>query len=185
MVLAYTIWHWPLPSVEDRSYAAHQERFHAAIAIHPAPGFRWSQSLRVARLPWANEGRPVFQDRFFVDGWAVFEDLEAHAISGERREPHDRMASGVGGAVAGMYGLRLGAPPEQPRWSYWFTKPAGMSYDELYAVLSPLADVDTALWGRRLVLGPTPEFCLESAASLTLPQILRPLAVQLDPAWPT
>jgi hypothetical protein len=60
-----------------------------------------------------------------------------------------------------------------------------MSYDELFARCKPLVvDGESVLWMRRMVLGPSPEFCVESTNGLTLPREFRPLSVALRPIWP-
>ena len=179
-VLAYTIWHWPRQAVERGVYEAQHRRFHAALAQQPAPGYRASQRARVTCLPWANEGKDVYQDRYFVDSWSVFDGLEPHALSGARQDPHRHVATAVGGAVAGMYGLRAGTCLKAPRWNYWFSKPHGMTYDDLEATLGPVLN-RAGLWGRRLVLGPTPEFCVESEVPVELPGIEASVVVTLEP----
>ena len=184
-ILAYTIWHWPRQGVERGVYEARQKHFHAVLAQDPAAGFRASQSTRATCLPWANDGREVYQDRFLVDSWSVFDRLEPHTISGVRQEPHRQVAISVAGAIAGMYGLRLGTLQRAPRWSYWFSKPDGMTYDDLDASLRPVLKNSAALWGRKLVLGPTPEFCVESEAPVELRGFARPLVVRLEPVWNT
>ena len=84
----------------------------------------------------------------------------------------------------GLYRLRRGRVGVH-RTAAWFAKPAGMSYDQLYAVLdSPLLRTDGALWGRQMVLGPTPEFCLHTAEPVTLPAPLIAQVVARSPIWP-
>ena len=184
-MLAYTIWHWPRQGVERDLYEAHNRRFHAVLARDPAPGFKASQSTRVTGLSWANDGKQVYQDRFLVNSWSVFDELEPHAISGTRQEPHRHVATTVGGAIAGMYGLRLGTFQKAPRWSYWFSKPDGMTYEDLDAAFRPVLKRSAVLWGRKLVLGATPEFCVESEAPIELPGVGQPLVVRLEPVWNT
>ena len=183
LMLAYTLWHWPRQEVERTVYEAHHRRFHGFLAHQKARGFKASQSTRVASLPWTGDAKDIYQDRYFVDSWSVFEGLESHATSGVREEPHRQIASVVSGAVAGMYGLRMGSCPRTPRWNYWFAKPDDMTYEDLEESCRPVVTGWAALWGRRLVLGPTPEFCVESETRVELPGILRPLVVRLEPVW--
>jgi hypothetical protein len=56
-----------------------------------------------------------------------------------------------------------------PAIAYWLSKPDGMSYAAFEASLAPLVAAGCALWGRRMTLGPTPEFCLHAPAARTLP----------------
>ena len=53
--------------------------------------------------------------------------------------------------------------------AYWISKPDGMSYAAFEASLGPLVGAGCALWGRRMTLGPTPEFCLHAPAKCELP----------------
>jgi hypothetical protein len=67
----------------------------------------------------------------------------------------------------------------------WLSKPAAMSYDDFYALLSRwTAQTGVGLWGRQMTLGPTPEFCLRSTAPLDLPDSLNVLTVSLQQVWP-
>jgi hypothetical protein len=60
-----------------------------------------------------------------------------------------------------------------------------MRYDELWNAFAPLVQTGrAALWMRRMVLGPSPEFCLQSAESMTLPAACAPLHVALRMVWP-
>jgi hypothetical protein len=61
------------------------------------------------------------------------------------------------------------------RHAVWFAKPPGMTYDDMYARLTPLVQESGAsLWGRQMVLGPTSEFCLRSISPLSLPAPFEP-----------
>ncbi|MDQ3137321.1 MAG: hypothetical protein M3Q93_07025, partial [Gemmatimonadota bacterium] len=86
---------------------------------------------------------------------------------------------------AGLYLLRLGAASAPPRSAAWFAKPAGMSYTALYALLAPLVDAEgAALWGRQMVLGPAPEFCLHTLRPVRLPGPLSGVSLDCCPVWP-
>jgi hypothetical protein len=51
-------------------------------------------------------------------------------------------------------------------------------------LLRPLVDdMPTALWGRKLTLGPAPEFCLHSLQPPTLPAVLKVQRFSLEPVW--
>jgi len=92
----------------------------------------------------------------------------------------------VADGTAGLYGLKLGTPLPAPRVAHWFAKPAGMRYDELLRLLSPLMDSSRgALWMRQMVLGPAREFCLHARTAVALPAPLVPLVLPLlRPTWP-
>jgi hypothetical protein len=84
----------------------------------------------------------------------------------------------AGSGTAGLYGLRLGKATA-PAMAFWLSKPGGMSYAAFEASLKPLVDTGCTLWGRRMTLGPTPEFCLHAPAKCELPYPA--LAISLSP----
>ncbi len=112
--------------------------------------------------------------------------LNDAAVSGERQEPHDRVARAAAGGCAGIYRLRLGEfLPNRPPVQSWFSKPAGMRYEELFSIVGPLAGApEGALWQRQMTLGPTPEFCVQAPASVLLPAGIDPLVVAASRVWP-
>lgn len=183
--LAYTFWHWKRRAVPASEYEKEQRAFHAALAEHPPAGFSQSISSSVIGAPWANGGGEAYQDRYIVRGSADLDVLEQAAISGARQRSHDNAARLADGGTAGLYQARVGRPVKVPRHALWFAKPDGMSYDELFARLEPLVrDGESVLWMRQMVLGPSPEFCLESTNGLSLPPEFRPLSLTLRPIWP-
>ena len=82
----------------------------------------------------------------------------------------------AGSGTAGLYGLRTGTPVT-PAVAYWLSKPDGMGYAAFEASLAPLVAAGCALWGRRMTLGPTPEFCLHAPAARTLPHPAQAVAM--------
>lgn len=183
--LAYVFWHWKQPAVSAAKYEARQRAFHAALAEHPPTGFARSISTALDGAPWANGGGPAYQDRYLIQDSASLDALDACVRSGARQETHDSAASVAAGGTAGLYRARLGAPVAAPRYALWFAKPPGTTYDELLALWGPLVrGGESVLWMRRMVLGPTPEFCLESVTPLDLPRRLGAIALTLRPVWP-
>lgn len=183
--LAYTFWHWRRSSIPAAEYEARQRAFHAALAAHPPAGFSQSISSSLTGAPWANAGGDAYQDRYVVRDSAALDALEQAAISGARQRPHDDAARVAEGGTAGLYQARIGRLVTAPRHAAWFAKPEGMSYDELLAQCKALVhDGESVLWMRQMVLGPSPEFCIESTNGLTLPPEYRPLSVALRPVWP-
>jgi hypothetical protein len=60
-----------------------------------------------------------------------------------------------------------------------------MSYGAMYDLLDPLVGAEgAALWGRQMVLGPTPEFCLHTARAVPLPAPLAGTVIECHPVWP-
>lgn len=182
-MLAYVFWHWPRGDVPAADYETAQRRFHAALAAAPPHGFLRSWSVAITGAPWAGGGE-AYEDWYLVESSAALDPLNAAAISGSRQAPHDAAAALASGGTAGLYSLRLGAPDVPPRSATWFSKPAGMSYAELFATLKPLVQEHaTALWGRQMTLGPAPEFCLHAVRPAALPRPLEPLALDCRPLW--
>ncbi|HVE80449.1 MAG TPA: hypothetical protein VNA89_16410 [Gemmatimonadaceae bacterium] len=184
-MLAYVFWHWPRPAVGAREYEALQRAFHAALAAAPSDGFHRSRSAAIAGATWANGGGPAYEDWYLVRGSAALDPLEAAAISASRQGPHDAAAAAAGGGTAGLYRLRLGEPVAGPSEARWFAKPPGMTYPALWDALRPAVERHRgALWGRQMVLGPTPEFCLHSVGPIELPAGFAPILLRLTETWP-
>jgi hypothetical protein len=185
-MLAYVFWHWRRPDVAATDYEAAQRRFHRALQDAPAAGFTRSQSAGLRGAPWAANGGDAYEDWYLVDIAASLDALNHAAITASRAAPHDAAAALAAGGAAGLYVLRGGQAVSSPRYAQWFAKPAGMSYgalDEAFREL--LAREQAALWMRYMVLGPTPEFCLQSAAPLELPIAGKSLNLTLETVWPT
>ena len=128
----------------------------------------------------------AYQDRYFIRGAAALDALDRSVTRGPRQRAHRSAAAGAAGGTAGLYRARLGTPSPTPLHALWFSKPAGMTYDELLAVLDPVVRRgESVLWMRRLVLGPTPEFCLETAAPVAPTLELPALALAFHArVWP-
>ena len=184
-MLAYVFWHWPRADAPAEAYEALQRPFHEGLRSAPPAGFLGSRVLAVAGAPWAAEGRDAYEDWYLVEGSAALDPLNQVAVSAPRRAAHDAAAAAAAGGTAGLYRLRLGEPGDPPRAAAWFAKPPGMSYSTLFTTLEPLVRSEgAALWGRQMTLGPTPEFCLQSARPVELPAAFFPVAVRYRTVWP-
>jgi hypothetical protein len=169
-LLAYVFWHWRRKDVDADEYEHRQRRFHAALASAPSEGLEGSHSFALAGAPWANRGREAYEDWYLVRDTAALDSLNTAAVSASRKEPHDAAAALADGGTAGLYTLRLGRVLPAAAHARWFAKPAGMPYDELWSLLGPrLKRHGAALWMRFMVLGPSPEFCVQSTGPLDLP----------------
>jgi hypothetical protein len=116
---------------------------------------------------------------------AALAALNQAAVSGPRQAPHDAVARLAAAGTAGLYGLMLGAPLAPPGSAAWFGKPAGLRYAAFLALLEPVVSAAAgALWMRQMVLGPTPEFCLQSIRPAPLPPSIAALSLTLGPVWP-
>jgi hypothetical protein len=183
--LLYVFWHWRRPSIERAEYEAHQRSFHATFAAHAPDGFVGSSSSAVTGAPWANGGDMAYEDRYALRSAGALDTLDQSVTADPHRRAHDGAVNGVAGGTAGLYRVRLGVPLPGPRHASWFGKCEGMSYDTLIALVAPLVqDGESVLWMRRMVLGPTPEFCLESVRPLNVPAPLSALELKLEPIWP-
>jgi len=162
-VLAYSFWHWPAPGTER--YEDHLAAFQESLAADAPQGFHKAFSFRHGAAPWLPA--QAYLDWYEVDGFGDLEALNEGAVSASRKLPHDRIAALVQGGMGGLYKLRSGpADIRAARSAYWFSKPARMKYDEMYARLSR---VPGSFWMRQMVLGPAPEFALFASMEVELP----------------
>jgi hypothetical protein len=185
-MLAYVFWHWPRPDVDRQAYEDDLKEFHRALAGRNPPGFRSSLVFRLQAAPWIPAGRAGYEDWYLLKDSAALDGLNEAAVSGACQAPHDRVARRAEGGAGGLYRQRGGAPPGAGgQLALWFSKPPGISYDELYALLRPWTDqAGLALWQRQLVLGPAPEFYLLAPGRLELPAGLVTLDVLAELIWP-
>lgn len=184
-MLAYVFWHWRRDDVPAPQYEMLQQRFHEALSEAPPEGFVQSTTAAIRAAPWANGGRDAYEDWYLVNGSASLDPLETAAITAGRKLPHDAAAAAAAGGTAGLYKLRLGAPPSGSRQHAWFAKPSGMSYEALFQAMAPLVEEGGgALWIRQMVLGPTPEICLDTVRPVRIPGAFHALAFPLRTVWP-
>ncbi|MDH3496279.1 MAG: hypothetical protein OER21_05925 [Gemmatimonadota bacterium] len=180
-MLAYVFWHWSLPQVAPADYEQALRRFHAALAQAPPAGFLRSWTHQVTGAPWV-PGPIGYEDWYLLDGSAALDPLDVAAVSGRRQEAHDGAARLAAGGTAGLYQLRAGAPLPLADSARWFGKPVGVGYADFLPNLErTVAGRPFAVWMRRMVLGPTPEFCLHVAGAVTLPPGVTPLRVGVTP----
>ncbi len=179
-MLAYVFWHWRRSEIAVPAYVRAQAAFHAALRAEPPAGFLASSSAVLTGAPWANDSGEVFEDWYLLRDSAALDPLNEAAVTASRRGPHDAAAAAAAGGVAGLYALRLGSVPEQVTVAQWFAKPMEARYGEVWEELEPLVRAGGgALWMRRMVLGPSPEFCLRTASAVSLPSRYQALQVTL------
>jgi len=183
-MLAYVFWHRPNDGTAAAEYEARLRTFHEVLAGAPPAGFHQSFSYRVSGAPWIPGGGPAYEDWYVLRDAAALDPLNQAAVSGPRHGPHDAVAARAQWGAAGLYLLRHGAPAfAAVARALWLPKPAGQSYETFYAGIRAYAGSETwALWGRQMVLGPTPEFCLHQPAgsSSTPPGAT---VAGLEPIW--
>lgn len=152
-LLAYVFWHWPRDGVEPAHYQSLLRAFHRQLAVYPSPGFQGSRVWRVDGASWL-PGGSGYEDWYLLDQAGSLDSLEQAAVSDPRLESHDSIAAL---AVGGMAGLYQGEGSMDGSLALWLHKPAGMSYQTFLAEAQAFGG---CIWMRKMVLGPTPEFCL-------------------------
>jgi hypothetical protein len=145
-MLAYVFWHRPRPGTVAADYEDGLRTFHARLTVP-------SGSFRLGALPFA-DGEAGYEDWYLVEGWAELGELNAAAVSGARRPPHDAVARLAGVGWAGIY-LLVRGEARPPSSTHWVSKPAEESYESFLA-----ATPAPTVWQRQMTLGPAPEFCL-------------------------
>jgi len=182
--LAYVFWHWRHPSAERGAYESAQQEFQRALTASPSAGFVRSFSHAIAGAPWANDGGEAYEDWYLVHDTAALDPLDTAAVTASRKGAHDAAASLAASGTAGLYKLQLGVAPTSPRSAQWFSKPAGLSYGQLFAAVEPaLGPVGGSLWIRKMTLGPSPECCVLAREPAALAAPFQMFAFQLRPVW--
>jgi hypothetical protein len=173
MNLTYFFWHTPRAGVEESVYTARLARFQEELealergnsGLMADPG-----CYRLDDVPWMNAGRPVYVDAYPLPGFAAMELLNSAAVTGVMAGPHADVASLFGSGAGSLYEMRFGIlDPAVVAHGYWFSKPGGMTYPEINAILEPFGVDGGAVFRRVMVLGPAPEFCVLSPQPVALP----------------
>jgi hypothetical protein len=186
-MLAYVFWHWPQAHVDRELYRTHLAEFHKTLAENKPRGFHHSAVFQISRASWLDTDGIAFEDWYLVDDSAALDPLNDGAVSGACEEPHNRVAREAANGTAGLYRLRYGGMNLADAGNAtWFSKPAGLSYRDLYDSMQPLVDENGAvLWGRQMTLGPTTEFCLISKTPIKLPHGFISRQFDLETVWPS
>jgi len=164
-MLAWVFWHTRFEDVTEDEYNRNLRAFHARIAAAAPEGFLGSRTLAYDALPWLPSATEVYEDWYFVRDSSALDRLDEAALAAFTHDAHERIARLAANAVAGLYRLRAGSPLPHPSHCSWISKPRGQSYETFIAGI-----VDAgAIWSRKMVLGPTPEFCIESDHKPRLP----------------
>ena len=178
-MLAYVFWHWPRPHVTPHEYEARVSDFHRSLSIDPPLGFRHSLTFRVDSLPWHSDKAAGYEDWYLVADWEAFDPLNAAAVSGNNRTPHDRVAQTAAGGTGGVYRLQYGTLDlTDAGFAVWLHKPEGVRYADFDDLLRAWTEnVEISMWQRQMVLGPAPEYCILSRQRLTLLGHTAPLII--------
>lgn len=168
-------WHTPRPGTDGAAYEDALTAFHAALAADPPDGFVDSWTNRTSSPPWAatpQDPSSHYEDWYLVHGFAALDRLNDAAVSGGRRGPHDRAAAHAADASAGLYRAWTAGEPPPPGGavvSHWLGKPPGVAYADWRTELVAALPVGAPAWQRQMVLGPTPEFCVQRDCPTDLP----------------
>jgi len=186
-MIAYLFWHWPHHDVEIEDYERSLSRFHETLAEASLEGFHGSATFRTESMPWAGSRSYGYEDWYLLKSSCVLDPLNEVAVSGGRREPHDKAARKAAGGAGGLYRLESGEPDvARLLFATWITKPAGTGYQDFYAGLEPWGNLPgTSLWRRQMVLGPAPEFRLLGEQPFQPPANLGPVTIKKALIWPT
>ncbi|TFH43833.1 MAG: hypothetical protein E4H01_11580 [Lysobacterales bacterium] len=177
-MLGYVCWHVRRAGVTVPEYEAADRTFHDALWATPVQGLLGLRIHRLADIPWLAPGQGGYEDWHLLADSGALDVLNEAAVTRARQAVHDRIAGMAANGTAGLYGLRLGAPIE-PAFAYWLSKPVGMKYADFDESLRPLIAGGCCLWGRRMTLGPTPEFCLHAPAEVKLPHAALALKIEI------
>lgn len=162
-MLAWVLWHARSGTTPSDHYVSALQSFHADVRAAGVPGFLGHRTNRHDEIPWLTNSHEVYEDWYFVRDSAALDRLDEVATSEIARESHTRLARLAGVAVAGLYRLRKGKPLGSPALWTWVSKPHGTKYEPFIDALSSSGTV----WSRQMVLGPTPEFCVEGNLPLS------------------
>jgi hypothetical protein len=159
-LLAYVFFHHARPGHDAAAYEEGLRRFHASLAQARPVGFISSATYR------SGGG---YSDWYLVENSAALDPLNDAAVGGSVRPVHDAVAHVATDFAGKLYALIAGQP-DGLAFETRFSKPAGMTYRELYDQLQAWTRIGgVSLWRRMMVLGPPPEFCLLSPTELDLP----------------
>lgn len=183
--LVYLFWHWKQPGIGAERYETTLRAFHSSLAENPPVGFIRSVSSAFTGAPWAAGGGKAYVDRYFIRDSAAIDALDASVASVARHLPHDNIVAMTASGVGGISAVRFGEPLTEPRFAYWFAKPRGAPYPDVFRTAEALtAEHGAVCYTRRMALGPSPEFCVESAAAIHYPDLLRDPPLALRTVWP-
>ena len=156
-MLAWVFWHSRYEHVTEEEYRRALAAFHAGVEAVAPDGLLGIRTVRHDSVPWLPSPVEVYEDWHFVRDSAALDRLDEAAVIAVTSDAHTRIARLAANASAGLYRLRAGAPLPEPPGFKWIDKPRGEAYDTFIASLENAA----AVWSRQMVLGPTPEFCIE------------------------
>lgn len=184
-MLAYVFWHRKMDHVRAVEYEASLVEFHKALMNSKVNGYLGSIVSRIEGAPWMMMERSGYEDWYCISNSEVIDALNQSAVTGISKNPHDSAARMAVDMHAGLYESKNHFEGHlDSEWAIWFSKPAGTEYSQLYAEIEALSpDGESDLWRRRMVLGPTPEFCLLAKQRIEIPESMKPIQVKRKVVW--
>lgn len=159
-MLAYVFWHRPHPHVERQRYEAAIVRFQAELTRRPPPGLIGAWSHRIDAVPWLGD-QAGYEDWCLLQGSWAMDPLNGFAVAGDVQAPHDALAAQMDFGAGGLYAHAFGEPSStRTSVAAWLTRPRGIQWQPPLEKACAATPGATA-WRRQMVLGPTPEFCVE------------------------
>lgn len=181
--LLYIFWSYPRPGIDPAVYAGRSSTFREELENYMGGQLTAeTASFLSPPPPWLATAGQAFSDWWPLPNASVLDNLNEGSQVSEVKPSHDAVAALYGGGAGSLYDWKKGElyDPSFVNFTHWFAKPAGMSYSDLYELLEPALSAGKAtLLRRRMVLGPSPEFCLASEALLELMEPIEPLTLQM------
>jgi hypothetical protein len=182
--LFYIFWSYPRADVDTGEYSLKLGAFRVALATRVGGQLVNSETYKTGAVLWLPEGVPAFCDWYQMNSSAILDTLNDYALESEVKPYHDAIAVLYGGGAGSLYDWKLGEfAPAKVAFTHWFAKPKGMTYEALYEalkdILPPAEKVTSLLLRRRMVLGPSPEFCVASEALIEFPRPFESYAIQM------
>ncbi len=187
-MLAYVFWHQRASQTTREEYQQKLIAFHQILQKRDSEGFLFSMVLETARLPWMKEETEVYEDWYLVENSAALDPLDKASVTGICQEPHNQIARLAAYGTGALYRLKdetiTPATLSGIRSVTWFSKPDGMSYAQLYALMPELrGDPQGILWQRQMTMGPALEFCLHNAQENPLPAQIKGIQLPTQPIF--
>lgn len=178
-LLVYLFWHRITADQPPESYEQALIAFHRRLRDVAVPGLIASGSARVRGLPWMPADG--YEDWYAVEGYAALGVLNDAAVDAAHADAHDRVAHVAGFGAGGLYALERGTFDAPAGYCVWLTKASGVTYPDFREQVAAQTGSETVtVWRRQMVLGPAPEFRVNTCRELSMPAVMAPIACELE-----
>jgi len=92
-MIAYVFWHRSRPEVAVADYQEALLAFHESLVKAQPAGAQRTTVFRVAELPWPPPSEPGFEEWHLLENSGALDVLNEAAVSGDRLQPHNRVAA--------------------------------------------------------------------------------------------